>query len=86
MFKTSFTYIFTLFMCKKIFSIIKINHTLLTFNDIRTNHVNQDKLKVNNRMIEQVEKFCYLGSVVSKIDGTNDDVTERIRKAKWDFA
>ena len=42
-------------------------------------------LQIENQTIEEVEKFCYLGSIISKDDGAEDDVNNRIQKARTAF-
>ena len=33
-----------------------------------------------------MESFCYLGSIIEKLDGSSADVANRINKARNDFA
>lgn len=54
--------------------------------EIRMNSTNKHPLAVKDEEIEQVENFCYLGSIVSKNGGAAEDVECRIKKAKGAFA
>jgi len=40
---------------------------------------------VDNKKIDQVESFTYLGSILSKDDGCSEDVKSRITKAQHVF-
>jgi hypothetical protein len=42
-------------------------------------------LKIGNNIVEEVDKFVYLGSVISKDGGADDDVRNRIRLASVAF-
>ena len=44
-----------------------------------------DPVKVNNDPIKEVDSFVYLGSVIDKTGGTDQDVTARIGKARAAF-
>ena len=63
---------------------LKINESKT--KEMRINSKNQEELLVDGKVIEQVEQFQYLGSLVSKNGGTDEDVQQRIRKAKGAFA
>ena len=52
---------------------------------IRINNRQNEILKLGEREIEEVQHFTYLGSVVSKGGGTEEDVNSRIRKARHAF-
>lgn len=54
--------------------------------EMRINHRSQEELFVEDKKVEQVSEFQYLGSVVSATGGTEEDVDLRIRKAKGIFA
>lgn len=54
--------------------------------EMRINTRNNQQLVVNGQEIEQVDKFQYLGSMVTKSGGTDEDIMQRIRKAKGAFA
>ena len=53
---------------------------------MRINHRNNSDLILDGRVIERVEEFCYLGSMVSQDGGALRDVISRINKAKGAFA
>ena len=42
-------------------------------------------LQIDNQTVEEVEKFCYLGSIISKDGGAEEDVNNRIQKARIAF-
>ena len=44
-----------------------------------------DDLQQLRRVIEDVEQFCYLGSVITKDGGAEADVNSRINKARNAF-
>ena len=50
---------------------------------IRVNNKNQDPVKLQK--IKEVDKFVYLGSVVSKDGGTDEDIKSRINEARHVF-
>ena len=54
--------------------------------EMRINSTREEGIMVNGNTIEQVEQFQYLGSIVSKKGGTEEDVDQRIKKAKSVFA
>lgn len=54
--------------------------------EMRVNGRDNQQLKLNGRVVERVEEFVYLGSTVSTTGGTDEDVAQRIRKAKGVFA
>ena len=43
-------------------------------------------VKIGNESIEEVDKFTYLGSVVTPSGGTEEDVNARINKARTAFS
>lgn len=45
----------------------------------------QEILQVNGKAIQQVEEFCYLGSIINKHGGTEADIQRRIWKARQAF-
>ena len=53
---------------------------------MKINTNNPNPILVNNEQIEEVDKFCYLGSIVAPGGGTEADITARINKAKAVFA
>ena len=46
---------------------------------------NNKRLSIDNELIENVNKFVYLGSVFTPEGGTEDDVTSRLGKATGVF-
>ena len=52
---------------------------------MRVNNKQQDPLQLNQENIKEVDKFVYLGSVVSKDGGTDEDIKCRINKARHAF-
>ena len=52
---------------------------------MRANTNNKDALRLREENIEDVNKFTYLGSVVNKTGGTDDDIKSRIAKARFAF-
>jgi hypothetical protein len=52
---------------------------------MRVNTSNTQKFSLADTEIEEVESFVYLGSVVSKTGGTEEDVSSRIKKANGVF-
>ena len=49
---------------------------------MRVNEKNQDPVKLHHEEIKEVDKFFYLGSVVSKDGRTDEDIKSRINKAR----
>ena len=45
-----------------------------------------EKMTLGNKNIYQVGSFTYLGSIISKDDGSNKDVKSRIAKAQGVFS
>jgi hypothetical protein len=60
---------------------ININKT----KGMRVNTSNAQKFSLEDTEIEEVESFVYLGIVVSKTGGTEEDVSSRIKKANGVF-
>jgi hypothetical protein len=54
--------------------------------DMRVNPKNKDRFCLEGREIVEVNKFCYLGCMVSLDGGANEDVINRIIKDKGAFA
>jgi len=52
---------------------------------IRVNTFNTQKFRLEEKEIEEVGSFVYLGSVVSESGGTEEDVASRIKKANGVF-
>lgn len=63
---------------------LKIN--IKKTKEIRLNSTNNTPLTINNETIERVDKFQYLGSIVNQQGGSDEDVDERIKKARGAFA
>lgn len=49
---------------------------------LRINNHQQDPIRLNGEEIKEVEKFTYLGSIVSKDGGADEDIKSRISKAR----
>ena len=47
---------------------------------MRVNNKKQDPVRLHHENIKEVNKFVYLGSVVSKDGGADEDINYRIRK------
>ena len=45
-----------------------------------------DGVSVSGERVEEVDEFTYLGSIVSKKGGTDEDIQSRIGKARQAFA
>ena len=52
---------------------------------MRVNNKNQDTGKLHHEENKKVDKFVYLGSVVSKDGGADEDIKRRINKARHVF-
>lgn len=52
---------------------------------MRINSRQQDPVKLDQKEIKEVDKFVYLGSVVSKDGGADEDIRCRINKARYAF-
>lgn len=46
------------------------------------NSNNNNPLLIYVTVLEEIDQFCYLGSVISKNGGTADDISHRINKAR----
>ena len=53
---------------------------------LRVNAAQNTPISLEEEEIEDVSHFTYLGSVVSKTGGTEEDIQARINKAKGAFA
>jgi len=53
---------------------------------LRVNTVQEEDITIGEQAVEEVDKFVYLGSVISKTGGTDEDIQARIRKAQQAFA
>jgi hypothetical protein len=54
--------------------------------EMRVNPKTKDRLYLGGYEIKEVNKFCYLGCIVPHDGGANEDVTNRINKARGAFA
>nr|KAG5693360.1 hypothetical protein BaRGS_017653 [Batillaria attramentaria] len=52
---------------------------------MRVNHKQHDPIRLHQEDIKEVDKFVYLGSVVSKDGGTDEDIKSRTNKARHAF-
>jgi hypothetical protein len=52
---------------------------------MRINATSKERLKVNDKDVDDVTEFTYLGSVVTTTGGTEDEVKIRVRKANAAF-
>ena len=52
---------------------------------MRINNRQEDPVKLDQKDIKEVDKFVYLGSVVSKDGGADEDIKCRINKARYTF-
>lgn len=54
--------------------------------EMRSGVANQTPLRIGADDVKRVHNFTYLGSVVSEVGGTEEDITSRIAKARATFA
>ena len=66
-----------------IMSVLKISKKKT--RTMSANHVNKNSIQLRGEDIEDVEQFTYLGSVVSRDGGTDQDIKSRIGKATAAF-
>lgn len=52
---------------------------------MRINNKNNTALKINDEELEDVEHFQYLGSIINRNGGTEQDVKARIKKAQYAY-
>ena len=52
---------------------------------MRVNTATNTLIQIAEQNIEDVESFTYLGSIISKTGGTEEDITSRIGKARHVF-
>jgi hypothetical protein len=52
---------------------------------MRVNTARQEKIIIDGEMLEDVDSFCYLGSMIDKNGGVEEDVKTRIGKAQNAF-
>ena len=53
---------------------------------MRINANKQDLINIHNTVIEDVQNFTYLGSIVSTTGRTDEDITARKKKAQQAFS
>src|SRR5579871_1749783 len=64
---------------------IVLNINITKTKDLKCNTINESPIKIDDNLIEEVEDFTYLGSVVDKTGGTERDIKARIVKARKAF-
>ena len=52
---------------------------------LKINHTVPENIEIDGKPIEEVESFTYLGSIVDRLGGTEEDVKSRIGKARRAF-
>ncbi|KAL7723952.1 hypothetical protein ACLKA6_002020 [Drosophila palustris] len=52
---------------------------------MRFNHVNQGHITINGNIVEFVDKFPYLGTIITNNGGVDEDVESRLTKARSAF-
>ena len=52
---------------------------------MKSRPVDQEQVKIGEQILEEVESFCYLGSIIDRNGGTEADVKSRIGKAQAAF-
>ena len=63
---------------------LEINNTKT--KNMRTNSTQTAPITINEHQIEQVDQYTYLGSIISRTGGTDEDIQARIAKARHAFA
>ncbi|XP_075151095.1 uncharacterized protein LOC142225204 [Haematobia irritans] len=53
---------------------------------MRINASNNDTIAVNRKPIENVNTFCYLGSIITSEGGSSEDIKNRLTKGRAAFA
>ncbi|XP_075150630.1 uncharacterized protein LOC142224729 [Haematobia irritans] len=53
---------------------------------MRINASNNDTIAVDRKPIENVNTFCYLGSIITSDGGTSEDIKNRLNKGRAAFA
>ena len=64
---------------------IGLNINIAKTKVLKCNTINESPIKIDDNLIEEVEDFTYLGSVVDKTGGTERDIKARIVKARKAF-
>ena len=52
---------------------------------MRYNAKDQNSILINGKDVEDVDSFTYLGSIVNKTEGAEQDITARVGKARSSF-
>ena len=52
---------------------------------MRYNAKEQNSILINGKDVEDVDSFTYLGSIVNKTEGAEQDITARVGKARSSF-
>lgn len=55
-------------------------------NSLRINAIPEAPITIDGQAIEEVDRFTYLGNIVSMTGGTDEDVKARINRARQAFA
>ena len=53
--------------------------------ELRVNCLKQEELTIGETVIDRVDEFQYLGSVITKNGGTDEDIKQRLKKANIAF-
>ena len=53
---------------------------------MRINTTNRDPFSLENAVLQEVDAFTYLGSIINREGGTDEDIKTRIQKARGAFA
>jgi len=53
---------------------------------MKINIVNNDQIIIEGQAIENVDSFTYLGSIISTTGGTEDDINNRLKKARSSYS
>jgi hypothetical protein len=64
---------------------LKINETKTKVMRMNTNTSKMEKIEINEKELEEVNEYSYLGSIVTGGGGADEDVTNRIKKANVAF-
>lgn len=63
---------------------LKINNKIAKIMKVKTKK--GGPIAIGEEELEEVDQFTYLGSVISKTGGTDEDIKARISKARQAFA
>jgi hypothetical protein len=64
---------------------LKINETKTKVMRITTNTSKMEQIEINGKELEEVNEYSYLGSIVTRGGGADEDVTSCIKKANVAF-